>query len=83
MGSSRSLHAPQYKAFLDRLREARVDAGVTQAELAQALGRSQTWVSKCELGERRVDVVELKEIADVLGKEVGWFVVRAAGGSDG
>ena len=46
---------------------------MTQADLARAVGRSQTWVSKCELGERRVDVVELEDIADALGKPLMWF----------
>lgn len=65
-----------YRAFLTRLRQARTDAGMTQAQLAQAIGRSQTWVSKCELGERRVDVVELSELAEALGKPLVWFTPR-------
>ena len=74
VGSSTSLHTQRYRAFLDRLRQARVKAGMTQAELAQAVRRSQTWVSKCELGERRVDIVELEDLAEALGKPTG--VVR-------
>lgn len=46
---------------------------MTQAELAQAVQRSQTWVSKCELGERRVDIVELEDLAEALGKPLEWF----------
>ena len=42
-------------------------------ELVKALGRSQTWVSKCELGERRVDFVELEDFARVYGKPLDWF----------
>ena len=76
MGSSTSLHSQQYRAFLGRLRQARAEAGLTQIELGQAVGRSQTWVSKCELGERRVDVVELAELAQVLGKPLEWFSAR-------
>ena len=77
MGSSKSLHAPRYRAFLDRLRQARQEAGLTQTELARTLQRSQTWVSKCELGERRVDFVELEDLAAALGKPVEWFSTRA------
>ena len=76
MGSSKALQARRYKAFLDRLRQAREDAGLTQVELAKALGRSQTWVSKCELGERRVDFVELEDLAKALGKPLDWFRTR-------
>lgn len=57
--SKKSLFSPEYDAFLTLLREAREKAGMTQAEAAQKLGRPQSFVSKCESGERRVDVVEL------------------------
>ena len=76
MGSSKALQARRYKAFLDRLRKAREAAGLTQVELAKAVGRSQTWVSKCELGERRVDFVELEDLAKALGKPLEWFRTR-------
>ena len=76
MGSSKALHTTRYRAFFNRLRKAREDAGMTQVQLAKALGRSQTWVSKCELGERRVDFVELEDLARALGKDLGWFRTR-------
>lgn len=78
MGSSKALQARRYRAFLDRLRQAREEADMTQVELAKALGRSQTWVSKCELGERRVDFVELEDLAKALGKPLDWFRTRRA-----
>lgn len=77
MGSSKSLQARRYRVFLERLRLAREEAGLTQADLAQAVGRSQTWVSKCELGERRVDFVELEDLAKALGKSLDWFQTRS------
>ena len=46
--------------------DARLAAGLTQAEVASALGRPQSFVSKYERGERRLDVVELLEVARVL-----------------
>ena len=46
-----------YKLFLTRLRHARIMAGLTQVEVAKKLCRPQSYVSKCESGERRVDVV--------------------------
>lgn len=76
MGSSTSLHSQRYREFLTRLRQARAEAGLTQIELARAVGRSQTWVSKCELGERRVDIVELADLAEALGKPLEWFRPR-------
>lgn len=79
MGSSKALQARRYRAFLDRLRQARDEAGMTQAELARAVSRSQTWVSKCELGERRVDFVELEDLAEALGKPLEWFKTKRSG----
>lgn len=73
MGSSKALQAARYRAFLDRLRTALEEAGLTQAQLARAVRRSQTWISKCELGERRVDFVELEDLAEALGKPLDWF----------
>lgn len=60
-----ALHTKRYQAILVRLRKAREDAGPTQQEVADALDRTQTWVSKCEIGERLVDFVELEELAAV------------------
>lgn len=76
MGSPKSLRTPRYRQFLNLLREARLEAGLTQQDLAQGIGRTQTWVSKCELGERRVDFVELEDIAEVLNKPLQWFCTR-------
>jgi len=73
MGSSKALQTKRYRAFLSRLREAREAAGLTQEQVASKLGRPQTWVSKCELGERRVDFVELEDWAAACGKSLDWF----------
>lgn len=73
MGSPRALHTRRYKAFLGRLRRAREESGLTQEQVAKALGRTQTWISNCELGERRVDFVELEDFARVYGKTLEWF----------
>ena len=63
-----------YRLFLTRLREARLAAGLTQVEVAAKLRRPQSFVSKCESGERRVDVVELTEFAQLYGKELNYFL---------
>lgn len=56
---SKSLFSEEYDRFLTLLREARVKAGLTQVEAAELLAKPQSFVSKCESGERRVDVIEL------------------------
>lgn len=62
-----STHNPDYQLLLGVLRTVRKRLGVSQITLAERLGNTQTSVSKCERGERRVDVVELIEIAEALG----------------
>ncbi|MDO8900749.1 MAG: helix-turn-helix transcriptional regulator [Phenylobacterium sp.] len=62
-----NLYTEAYSAFVGLLRDARVAAGLTQEELANRLGRPQSFVSKSERRERRIDVVEFIEIARALG----------------
>lgn len=47
---------------------------MTQAEVAKALRKPQSYVSKCESGERRIDVVELVQFATLYGRTLDWFV---------
>ncbi len=63
----------EYSRFLRRLRLAREQAGLTQAETARRLGRGQAYVWKSEVGERRVDAVELRAFARVYGVRITFF----------
>jgi transcriptional regulator with XRE-family HTH domain len=58
------------------LRQVRMEAGLTQEGVAERLGRPQSFVSKYETGERRLDVLELREVCRVLGVPLGEFVRR-------
>lgn len=62
-----------YEAFRERLIAAREARGLTQREVAHALGRSQAFVGKSETGERRVDIVELVQFAKVYRKPLRYF----------
>ena len=57
-----------------RLKQARADAGLTQVEVAMKLRRPQSFVSKIESGERRVDVVELSELAKLYRRPLDFFL---------
>lgn len=67
---------PEYRRFLARLRAARERAGLTQAEVAKRLRRPQSFVSKCEAGERRLDVIELAAFARLYGRPLSSFVAE-------
>ncbi len=62
-----SLSNPKYEKFRKLLIEYRLKQGTTQTELAERLGRHQSFVSKYENGERRLDLIEFLDIASTLG----------------
>ena len=62
--------------MLRRLVAARREAGLTQVNVAKAWGRTQAFVSKCELGERRIDPLDLHDFARLYGKPLTFFFDR-------
>lgn len=62
----KSLHATEYKKFLDYMVAARKESGFTQQQLAERLGKPQSFVSKYESGERRLDILEFLDVCKVL-----------------
>jgi transcriptional regulator with XRE-family HTH domain len=68
-------YVQEYRAFLRRLKQAREDARLTQADVAHRLSRPQSFISKCESGERRVDFVELRHFARIYKKSISYFEI--------
>lgn len=66
---TKSVFSKQYERFKQLLIEARKKAGLTQVELAERLSRPQSYVSKYERGERRLDVIEFLDLAEAIGIE--------------
>lgn len=66
---SNPMHAPHYSVLRTRLVELRESKGITQAEVAAKLGKPQSYVSKYERGERRLDIVELIAVANALSTD--------------
>ena len=64
----------RYDAFLERLIAARGEASLTQREVSTLMGRPHTFISKCESGERSVDVMELMQLAGIYKKPVTYFL---------
>lgn len=69
-----SVHSSEYEALLRALRQARGRAGLTQARVAELLRRPQSFVSKCESGERRIDVIELRSFLDLYDVNLATFM---------
>jgi len=70
----KSIHSQTYAVFLKHLYETREKAGITQEELAERLGVTQSFVSKCERGERRIDIVELREFCMAMNTTMEKFI---------
>lgn len=65
----KTIHRPEYRILRDLVRESRLAAGVTQVQLSKELGRSQSFVSDVERGTRRLDVLELRDLCHLLGRD--------------
>ena len=63
---AKTLHTPAYEHFCSLLITARETVGLTQSDVASRLARPQSFVSKYESGERRLDVLEFLQICQVL-----------------
>lgn len=72
---SKQVYSQRYQAFLRKLRQAREQKGLTQKQVAESLGKPQSFVSKCESGERRVDFVELLDFVRIYEVPLSDFEV--------
>lgn len=72
----KSIHNKAYQQLLSLLRSKRLEMGITQEELASRLGVGQGIVSKIETHERRLDLIELREICLALGISFPEFVME-------
>ena len=71
---SKSIFSKDYKDIIERLKKGRLDAGLTQQEVAEKLDKPQSFISKIESGERRLDVAEVKKFANIYKKDVSFFI---------
>jgi transcriptional regulator with XRE-family HTH domain len=69
-----SLHRHQYEVFRTLLQAEREQRGLTQIQVAEKLKKPQSYVSKYERGERRLDLTEFVEIADIMEMNIPTFL---------
>ncbi|MBE7731457.1 helix-turn-helix domain-containing protein [Devosia faecipullorum] len=65
-----TIRSPRQQRLVERVTEARKQAGLTQLTVARRLGRHQPFVANIETGQRRVDLVELIELAEIIGLDL-------------
>lgn len=64
----------EYAYFVERLRKARIESGLTQVQIAKKLKLPQSHISNIEIGQQRVDVVDLQRFAKMYKKDINYFV---------
>lgn len=72
----KTIHTEQYKGVIERLKQARKEAGLTQIDVAKKLQKSQSYISKVEKGEQRIDVVELNNFCKLYNKSFDYFIKK-------
>ena len=71
---NKSLNSKEYKSLIKTLYSLRVGAGLRQVDLANKIGEPQSFISKIEQGERRLDVVELRKIVLAMDVSLAEFI---------
>ncbi|GBF39112.1 helix-turn-helix domain-containing protein [Leptospira johnsonii] len=70
---AKTIYTEEYKIFQKLLKKAREEAGLTQVDVAEALKAPQSFISKVEAGDRRIDVIEFWNLATLYKKPVDFF----------
>jgi len=71
---SNNIWKKEYQVFVEKLKQARIEAGLTQVDVSKKLKRPQSYISKCESGERHVDAIELGVFSRLYKKKLEFFV---------
>jgi len=76
----KSITSKDYRIFLKELKAVRKKSGLSQIELAERIGETQSFVSKCERGERRIDIAELRWFCRAFDVSMAAFVQQLEAG---
>ena len=70
------IYSKEHKFIVEKLKEARLEAGFGQEKVAELLGKTQSHISKIEAGQRRLDIVQIKEFAKIYKKKISFFIKK-------
>ena len=70
----KTIYSIEHKHIIQQLKKARQESGLEQKKVARLLIKTQSFVSKIESGQRRVDLVQLKEFAKIYNKPLTYFI---------
>lgn len=69
-----SIYSNDYKFLISQLKKARLESKLTQKEVAIRLRRTQSYISKVEMGQLRIDIIQLKEFSKLYKKDLNFFL---------
>jgi transcriptional regulator with XRE-family HTH domain len=70
----KTIKTKEYAKFIEKLRKARLGAGLKQIDVAKKVKRPQSYISRVESGEYRLDILEVKKFAKIYGKSIEYFL---------
>ena len=71
---TKTIFSKDHKYTVEQLKKARFEAGLDQADVAKLLDKTQPHISKIEAGQRRLDIIQLKEFAKIYKKDISFFI---------
>ena len=70
----KTIRTKEYAIFIERMTKARLDAGLRQIDVAKKMKRPQSYISRVESGEYRLDIMEVKRFAQLYNKDINYFI---------
>ena len=74
--TNKSIYSNKHRFLIQQLRKARLESNLTQKEVADTLGKTQSYISKIETGQLRVDVIQLEQFASLYKKNLKYFISK-------
>lgn len=71
---SKTIWTKEYAKFIKKLRQSRLDAGLKQIDVAKKLKRPQSYISRVESGEYRLDIIEVKRLAMIYREDLNKLI---------
>ena len=68
------IYTKSHIAITKKLKQVRIEQKLNQSEVAEKLGRTQSYVSKIESGQRKLDVIDLQHFAEIYQKPINYFM---------
>lgn len=71
---NKTIYSNDYNFLTKQLKSARIESALNQTEVAKLLGKTQSYISKVESGQLRIDIIQLKELAKLYKKDISYFL---------